>query len=175
MQYNFSASRTDTIRGKSTRRGNASPTPILSVRSGPRSMRLRGGFAAKCFWPNPMHKRRTALYHRVVNLEHRSIVPEDSSYYVYYRKISSYWQLEPRITADRPHETVIQNLRGLSTGRRILSCSFVTSPIIIAHYFICPLQILLDFQGEMLNNMMLSLSDDQKSRRSYRKKKHRCN
>ncbi|KAF4460194.1 cell division control 48 variant 1 [Fusarium albosuccineum] len=58
-----------------------------------------------------------------------------------------------------PHELVIDNNRGDEHRRMYM---FVTSPIIMTFPFECPMQIIPDFESEILNSILLPLRDDQK-------------
>lgn len=63
------------------------------------------------------------------------------------------------IVSYAPHEVVIENPRGDEFRRMYM---FVTSPIIMSHPFECPVREMPDYEGEMLNSIMLPLRDDQK-------------
>lgn len=66
---------------------------------------------------------------------------------------------EGPIVEYRPHELVIENPRGDEHRRMYM---FATSPIVMSFPFECPMRTVPDFEGEVMNAVLLPLRDDQK-------------
>ncbi|KAK5145851.1 hypothetical protein LTR04_001193 [Oleoguttula sp. CCFEE 6159] len=66
---------------------------------------------------------------------------------------------EGPVVSYKPHKTVIGNPRGDEHTRMYM---FVTSPIVMPFPFPCPVKTVVDLEGEMLNQILLPLRDDQK-------------
>ena len=66
---------------------------------------------------------------------------------------------EGPIVSYRPHRTVIDNPRGDEFRRMYM---FVTSPIVMPFPFPCPTKTVVDLEGEVLNEVLRPLRDDQK-------------